>query len=137
MAVLEFSPSVRNNRLDQIETFIGASPMLRILSGALPAAASTADSGTLLVEIQLPSDWMGAANSGSKQKLGTWQDAAACATGTAGYFRIYNPTAASCWLQGNVGSTGSGSAMELDNTSIAINQQVTINTFTLTDGNAD
>ena len=136
MPVLEFSPSVRNNRLNQIETFVGASPLLRILSGALPAAASSADSGTLLFEEQLPSDWMGAAAAGAFSKLGTWQNAA-CATGTAGYFRIYSPTGASCWLQGNVGGTGSGSAMELDNISIATAQNVTVSTFTITDGNAD
>ena len=98
---------------------------------------SAANSGTLLAEIQLPSDWMGAATSGSKQKSGTWQDASACATGTAGYFRIYDPAAASTWIQGNIGATSSGCAMELDNTSITSGQQVTINSFTLTDGNND
>lgn len=136
MPILELSPSLRNSRVDQIETFIGASPMLRILSGALPAAASAADSGTLLFEEQLASDWMAAAAGGVKAKSGTWQNAA-CATGTAGYFRIYNPTGASCWLQGNVGGTGSGCAMELDNTSIAVAQSVTVSTFSITDGNAD
>lgn len=137
MPVLQFAASVRNSRLNDIETFIGASPMFRIYTGAIPGSVSGANSGTLLVEAQLPSDWMGAATSGSKQKAGTWQDASACATGTAGYFRIYDPAAASTWIQGNVGGTGSGSALELDNTSITSGQQVTINTFTLTDGNND
>ena len=137
MPVLQFSASVRNSRLDQIETFIGTAPMFRIYSGAIPSSVSAANSGTLLAEAQLPSDWMGAAVSGSKQKAGTWQDASACATGTAGYFRIYDTAGASTWIQGNVGATSSGCALELDNTSITSGQQVTINTFTLTDGNAD
>jgi hypothetical protein len=137
MPVLQFSASVRNNRLDQIETFIGASPMFRILSGAIPGSVSAADSGTKLVEIQLPSDWMAAAAVGAKAKAGTWQQTAACATGTAGYFRLYNTAGASPWIQGNVGGTGSGCALELDNTSITQGQQVTVNTFQLVDGNAD
>ena len=136
MATLNLSGSTRNSRLDAIETQVGTAPMFRIFNGGLPAAASTADAGTKLVEIQLPSDWMGAATSGSKQKAGTWQQLAACATGTAGYYRIYDTAAASCWIQGNVGGTGSGCAMELDNTSINSGQQVTINTYTLTDANA-
>ena len=135
MAVLQMSASTRNARLDAIETQIGTTPMFRIFTAALPAAASSADSGTKLVEIQLPSDWMGAATSGSKQKAGAWQQTSACGTGTAGYFRIYDPAGASCWIQGNAGATGSGCALELDNTSINAGQQATISTFTLTDGN--
>lgn len=137
MPVLQFAASLRNSRLDNIETFIGSAPMMQILSGAIPSSVSAANSGTLLAEMQLPSDWMGVASSGSKQKLGTWQDASACATGPAGYFRIKDTAAASTWIQGNVGGTGSGSALELDSTSITSGQQVTINTFTLTDGNND
>jgi hypothetical protein len=36
----------------------------------------------------LPADWMAVAASGSKGLLGTWQDASADATGTAGHYRI-------------------------------------------------
>jgi hypothetical protein len=79
---------------------------------------------------------MSAAAAGAKAKLGTWQDASADNTGTAAHFRIYDSGGSTCHIQGTVTATGGGGDMTLDNTSIAAAQSVTINTFTLTDGNA-
>lgn len=182
---MQFSTTVRNARLDAIETAIGASPTMRILGGAaMPANPAAADAGTVLVETTLPSDWMAAAASGSKAKAGTWEDTSANATGLARYYRIY--AGATCHIQGlcsqawaastpyilnqqvnnngNVyicttagtsassgGPSGTGTGitdgsavwdyvgpaeMVLANVSIATTQNVTINTFTMTDGNA-
>ena len=39
---IQFSSSVRDARLDSIETTIGASPLLRIYSGTMPADTATA-----------------------------------------------------------------------------------------------
>lgn len=135
-AALQLSGSVRDARLDAIETTIGTSPILRIRTGAAPANCATADSGTVLAEMTLPSDWMAAASGGSKSKSGTWQDASANAAGTAAHFRIYESTGTTCHLQGTVTITSGGGDMELDNDSIAVGQTVTVTTFTLTDGNA-
>lgn len=135
MAV-QLSVAVRNARLDAVETNIGASAVLRIRSGAPPANCGTADSGTLLAEMSLPSDWMAAASSGSKALSGTWQDLSANAAGTAGHFRIYDSGGTTCGIQGTITATGGGGDMTLDNTSIASAQQVTITSFTLTDANA-
>lgn len=135
-AALQLSVAARNARLDAIETTIGTAPILRIRTGAAPADCATADSGTVLAEMTLPSDWMANAASGSKSKSGTWQDASANAAGTAAHFRIYESTGTTCHLQGTVTATSGGGDMELDNTSIAIGQTVTVTTFTLTDGNA-
>lgn len=77
---------------------------------------------------------MAAAASGSKAKLGTWQDTVADATGTAAHFRIYKSDGTTCQIQGTVGQ-GTGD-LSLDNTSIVAGQSVTITAFTLTDGNA-
>lgn len=133
---LQFSVSVRNSRLDSIESTVGTSAILRIRTGAPPANCATADSGTTLATLNLPSDWMTAASGGSKSLSGVWQDSAADATGTAGHFRIYDSTGLTCHLQGTVTITGGGGDMELDNTSIAVGQQVTVTTFTLNEGNA-
>jgi len=133
---LQLSTTVRNARLDQIETTIGTAPLLKIRTGAAPADCGTADSGTVLASMTLPSDWMAAASSGSKAKSGTWQDASADATGTAAHFRIYDSAGTTCHLQGTVKATGGGGDLTLDNTSIATGQSVTITSFTLTDGNA-
>jgi len=133
---LQLSTTVRNARLDTIESTIGTAPLLRIYSGSMPADCATAASGTLLAEMTLPSDWLANAGSGQKAKSGTWQDSSANATGTAGYFRIYDSGGTTCHLQGTVTATGGGGDLTLDNTSIATAQSVTVSTFTLTDANA-
>jgi hypothetical protein len=135
MAV-QLSVAVRNARLDAIETNIGTSAVLRIRTGAPPANCGTADSGSVLATLNLPSDWMAAASSGSKALSGTWQDLTADATGTAAHFRVYDSGGTVCGIQGTVTATGGGGDMTLDNTSIASGQQVTVTTFTLTDANA-
>lgn len=133
---LQLSIAVRNARLDQIETTAGTAALLTIRSGAAPADCATANSGTVLATLNLPSDWMAAASAGSKAKLGTWQDASADAAGTAGHFRIHDTAGTNCHIQGTVTLTGGGGDMTLDNTNITVGQTVTITAFTLTDGNA-
>lgn len=133
---LQLSTTVRNARLDAIETAIGTSAVLKIRTGAAPANCATADSGTVLATLNLPSDWAAAASGGSKSLLGTWQDASADATGTAAHFRLYASDGTTCHAQGTVTATGGGGDMTLDNTSIASGQTVTVTSFTLTDGNA-
>jgi hypothetical protein len=133
---LQLSTAVRNTRLDAIETTIGTSAIMRIRTGAAPADCAAADSGTVLATLNLPSDWLAAASSGSKAKAGTWQDAAADATGTAAHFRIYDSGGTTCHLQGSVTATGVGGDLEVQNTSFATGQQITVTSFTLTDGNA-
>lgn len=135
MAV-QLSVAVRNARLDAIETSIGTSAVLKIRSGAAPANCGTADSGTVLATLNLPTDWMAAASSGSKSKSGTWEDLTADATGTAGHFRVYASDGTTCGIQGTVTATGGGGDMTLDNTPIASGQAVSITTFTLTDANS-
>jgi len=132
---IQLSVTVRNARLDQIETVIGAAPTIEIFTGAQPASCAAADAGTLLVQETLPSDWLAAAASGSKAKLGTWS-AAAIGAGVAGHFRIKTQVGSpsDCHLQGSCGE-GAGD-MSFDNTDIAVDQTVTVNTFNLTDGNA-
>ena len=131
---LQFSTTVRNARLDAIETAIGTSAVLKIRTGSAPADVATADSGTVLATITLPSDWMAAASSGSKAKSGTWQDTSADATGTAGHFRIYASDGTTAHLQGTVTLTAGGGDLTLDNTSIAAGQSITVTGFTLTEG---
>lgn len=130
----QFSTSARNAALDAIETAVGVSAILKIRSGAAPANCGTADSGTVLATLNLPSDWLAAAASGSKAKSGTWQDASADAAGTAGHFRVYASDGTTCHIQGTCG-IGSGD-LQLDNTSIAVGQSVTISSFQIDAGGA-
>lgn len=127
---LQFGTTYRNALLDQLETTVGTGPLLRIYTGSAPADCATAATGTKVVEMTLPSDWMANAASGQKAKSGTWSQSSATATGTAAYFRIYDSTGTTCHLQGTVGQ-GSGD-LSLDNTSIVAGQTVTVTAFTLT-----
>ena len=129
---IQLSDTVRNAQLDSLETAIGATAVLKIRTGAQPATVATADSGSVLVTMTLPSDWMNAASGGTKTKLGTWS-ASAGSSGTAGHFRIYASDGTTPHFQGAVAV--SASDLNLDNTSINSGQTVTISTFTLTAGN--
>lgn len=129
---LQLSTAVRNAILDQIETTIGTAAVLKIRTGAAPATCATADSGTVLATLSLPSDYMAAASSGSKALTGTWQDASADATGTAAHFRLYASDGTTCHMQGTVTATGGGGDLVVDNVSFASGQSFTITTFTLT-----
>jgi len=122
--------------LDAIETAVGTSPVLKIRSGSAPATCATADSGTVLATLSLPSDWMAAASSGSKAMSGTWSDAGADATGTAEHWRLYATDGTTCHLQGTVTATGGGGNMTVENTSFASGQPFSVTTFTITAGNA-
>lgn len=133
---VQLSTTVRNARLDTIESTIGTAPILTIRTGAAPADCATANSGTVLATLTLPSDWMAAAASGAKAKSGTWSDSSADATGTAAHWRIHESTATTCHMQGTVTATGGGGDMTVDNTSFAAGQAFTVTAFTLTDGNA-
>ena len=129
---LQLSVAARNALLDAIETTIGASAILKIRSGAVPASCATADAGTVLATLNLPADWMAAASAGSKGKSGTWQDLTADAAGTAAHFRVYASDGTTCHMQGTITATGGGGDMTIDNTSIASGQQIDVTGFTLT-----
>jgi hypothetical protein len=133
---IQFSTAVRNARADAIESIIGASAVLKIFTGAKPANCASPNSGTVLATMNLPSDWLSAAASGVKSLVGTWQDTAADASGTAGHFRIYAADGVTCGLQGTIAATGGGGDIELSSVSIVAGQVITITAETITEGNA-
>jgi hypothetical protein len=75
------STTYRNALVDLFESTWGASPNLEIRSGGLEATPATADSGTLLCTLALPSDNMAAASGGVGAKNGTWSGTVASAAG--------------------------------------------------------
>lgn len=133
---MQLSTSVRNARLDAIETTIGTDPILKVRTGSAPSNCASADSGSVLATLTLPTDWLAAAASGSKEKSGTWRDLSADNSGSAGHFRIYDSGGSTCHLQGSITITGGDGDMTVDSVSIGIGQRVTITGFTITDGNA-
>lgn len=133
---LQYSVTVRNAKLDAVETAIGTSAVLKIFTGSAPANCAAANSGTELASCSLPSDYMAAAASGSKAKNGTWEDTAANNNGTAGHFRLYASDGTTCHAQGTVTATGGGGDLTVDNVVFATGQAFTITGFTLNAGNA-
>lgn len=133
---IQLSTDVRNAKADATETAIGASPILRIRTGAAPANCAAARTGTVLATVNLPADWLTAASNGSKSRNGTWEDLAADAAGTAGHFEIMNNAGTICHMQGTVTAAGGGGDMTLDNVVFAVGQGFSVSTFNLIEGGA-
>lgn len=131
----QFSVAVRNARLDAIFAVIGASAVLEIRTLAPPANTSASGVGSVLATFQLPVTYVAAASNGVVVKAGTWEDTAADTAGVAGHFRLYASNGTTCHMQGTVTATGGGGDMTLDSVTVAVNQDVLITGFTLTDPN--
>lgn len=131
---VQYSLTVNNNKLDNIESTVGTAPLLRLYTGAAPANCGTAASGTKLSDDALPSDWLANASAGSKAKAGTWT-LNGIAAGSAGHFRVYDSSGTTCHMQGTVTATGGGGDMTMDNVVVANLQVITVNTFTITSAN--
>lgn len=133
---LQYSVAVRNAALDARETAIGTSAVLKFRTGAAPADCATADSGTVIATLNLPSDWMAAASGGTKAKSGTWNDTSADASGTIAHWRLYASDGTTCHAQGTATITGGGGDITLDAVVVTAGQTITVTSFTLTAGNA-
>lgn len=132
---IQLGTTLRTNMVGQYETTIGTTPKLQIRTGAQPANCAAADSGTLLCELTLPSDWMTAASGGSISLNGSWTGTGAAA-GTAAHYRLKDSAGSTCHEQGSVTATGGGGDLTLDNTSIAVSQAVSVTSWTRTQGGA-
>jgi len=130
---IQLGQTVRNNRLDQIESTIGTLPKLLLFSGAVPANCAAPDPSGVLATLTLPADWMNGASNGVKTLAGTWTGAAS-GSGTALSFRIKDSTGTTPHIQGTVGM--SGADLILDNNNLQSGQTINVTVFTFTDGNA-
>ena len=128
---LQFHDTMRLDWLDRFEALVGTSPIMQIRTGSQPENAAAVSTGTLLCTIQLPVDWMAAAASGSKAKLGVWS-ATTSVTGTPGHFRLFETTGTTCWLQGSASELDLGGDLEIDVVPIVTGRSFIVATFTLT-----
>ena len=128
---MQYSTTVNNARLDAVETAISTAPTLKLYSGSAPANCAAADTGTLLVSMTLPSDWMAAANAASKAMAGSWSGTASGGAGaTPTHFRLFQ--GATCHLQGTAG-IGSGECQV--NGTITGGQTVSVSSFVINAAN--
>lgn len=100
---------VADARNDATENTIGASSLLRVYDGTMPANARTALSGNnVLATGALPaSGWSAPSASGVKAKAGVWAITGqpAAGAGTAGvFYRRYNAAGSICHEQGTFGA---------------------------------
>ncbi len=127
--------AVRNAQLDALNTQIGASARLRIYNGTRPANANTAiTSQTMLVELTCNATAFAAAASGGVLTANAISNGTAAATGTASWFRLWQSNGTTAIMDGDVST--SGADVNLNNTSIATGQTVSVTAFTVTDGDA-
>lgn len=127
-----FSTACINAGLNAIETAIGASAVLKLRSGAMPANVAAADSGTVLATITLPADWMAGASNREKLLSGTWSGTGSAA-GTVGHFRIYASDGTTAHIQGTVvaGTDPTDGQLVLSNINITSGQPVSISAFSI------
>ena len=141
---VQYSTAVRMNMLDVIENTIGGNARIRFYTGAKPTLCTDAPTGFLLATMALTGasgDWMSAAGAAgnvvtkTKNASSAWTTTAGTA-GVIGYYRIYDASDTVCHEQGTVTVTGGGGDITVDNTTIALNQTITITDKTITAGNA-
>lgn len=96
---MQFSSTVRSGWIARFESDIGTSPKLRLVTGAQPANCAASQSGTQLIEMTLPSDWL-TESGGVGSKSGTWSGTVS-SSGTAGYYRLLS-SGGTCHHQGLV-----------------------------------
>jgi hypothetical protein len=133
---IQLSTVLRNAMIGQYETTIGTAPKLQLRTGAPPADCDAADTGTLLDEITLPSDWMAAPTNGSISQAGSWVGTGAVAAGTVAHYRIKNSAGTVTHEQGTVTITGGGGDLTLDNPALTAGQIVTVTSWVRNQGGA-
>lgn len=134
---LKYSALLRNAQQDAITTQVGASGLLQIYSGTQPATPETAiGAQVLLATLTCNATFAPAAASGvvtlNAITAGTGTAGAGAGT-TATWFRLLT-SGAVARIDGAVGITGSD--LNLNNTSIATGQTVSVTAATFTNGNA-
>jgi len=131
---IKYDTTTRNDMLDELTARVGTSGLLRIYNGTRPANVGTAiTSQTLLVALTTNASAFAAAASGGILTASAISNGTAVATGTASWFRLFQSNGTTAIMDGDVST--SGADLNLNNTSIATGQTVSVTAFTLTEGN--
>ena len=132
---IKFDTATRNAEMDAVTARVGTSARLRVYSGTRPANPGTAiTSQTMLVELTCNASAFAPAASGGVLTANAISNGTAAATGTASWFRLFQSNGTTAIVDGDVGT--SGSDLNLNNTSIATSQTVSVTSFAITEGNA-
>jgi len=134
---LKYSAVLKNAQQDAITTAVGGSAKLRFYSGSQPATPDTAlGAQVMLAELICNATFAPASSAGvltlNSIANGTGTAGAAAGT-TAGFFRLFKSDGTTAVIDGSVGTTGCD--INLNNTSIATSQVVSVTGGTLTNAN--
>ena len=125
MTDINLSNTLRDNMLDEITGYAGASALLRIYDGTKPAGGGTAT--TLLAQLTCNATFAPAASSGVLTLNSISSDTSANATGTATWFRIVQSDGTTWVLDGDVSTTAAGTGdLQLDDTAIVLGGTVAL-----------
>jgi hypothetical protein len=126
---LAYSVTIRNNMLTEIVDASSAG-FLRIYDGTRPATGGAAT--TLLAELTL-SGPSGTVSGGFLAFSTITADSSANASGTATWFRVVAANGSTHVIDGNIGT--SGSDLNLNTLAIVASANVSVTSFTITEGN--
>lgn len=121
--------NARNAGVDAITALLNTGGAIDIRTGAQPAAASDAATGTLLGTLTLSATAFGASASGTATANAITGDSSADATGTAGWFRAKTAGGVAV-IDGSVGT--SGADMNLSSVSIVAGGTINVTSWTVT-----
>ena len=125
---LKYSNGTRDAQQQGLITYAGSGAIIHIYEGTQPSNANTAISGqTLLVSLTVTGSF--GTDSNGTITLSSVANGTAVATGTAQFFRITQSDNSTVVMDGSVGT--SGCDMNLNNTSIATSQVVSITSGTI------
>lgn len=125
---LKYSNGTRDAQQQGLITYAGTGAIIHIYEGTQPTNANTAISGqTLLVSLTVTGSF--GTDSNGTITLSSVANGTAVATGTAQFFRITQSDNSTVVMDGSVGT--SGCDMNLNNTSIATSQVVSITSGTI------
>lgn len=125
---LKYSNGTRDAQQNGLITYAGTGAIIHIYEGTQPTNANTAISGqTLLVSLTVTGSF--GTDSNGTITLSSVANGTAVATGTAQFFRITQSDNSTVVMDGSVGT--SGCDMNLNNTSIATSQVVSITSGTI------
>ena len=139
---LKLSTGAKNYALNSgLATAWDTNGRINIYTGSQPTNGGDAATGTLLATLTLSSDAFGAASGGVITANSITSDTSADATGTAGYFILYNSTETAPGsaagstdkrITGTVTATGGGGDMTFDSISFTSGGTVALTSLTIT-----
>jgi hypothetical protein len=130
---LKYSNGTRNAQQQGLITYAGSGSIIRLYDGTQPANANTAISTqTLLVSLTIAGGF--GTDSNGTITLGAVTSGTAGASGTASFFRIVKSDGTTVVMDGSVGT--SGSDLNLNTTTIASSQTVSITAGTIIRANS-